>query len=240
MRLHPERTRPLCCDTPATVICFWYRLVPLCDVRAPGTRRRCAYAQTVFAAVGVSTVLAPAQIQNLDGPMAEAARTGESVVTADVWADPRWPSLTLDAVTAYEPACAASWPAVRGVAAHPAVCHDGRFLVVGCALDRPATAGTLDVLARYEDIVTLTLAIVEDGHQGKALEIMELVPPAAPRTSPSPRSPRRHSEPGQVLLGMVSPVVASRGFPSGAGPARPRGVGRCRPSPAGGPWPGPR
>lgn len=74
----------------------------------------------VLAATGVGHVLPTITTGHLWGPSLLAAAGEEPVVAADLWTDPRWPHLTLEAVRAQLPERHhAEVSQVRGVAAVP-------------------------------------------------------------------------------------------------------------------------
>lgn len=115
----------------------------------------------VAAALGLSAVFVPAQVDRFDGPVPAAGRTGKPVLTADVFADERWPWLTLSGLIERHPALAADWPRVRGVAALPAMSDTEGGLVLSVTLDRPATEETLAVLRRHERLAALAFVVAE-------------------------------------------------------------------------------
>src|SRR5437763_13544139 len=113
----------------------------------------------VAAAHGLSAAFVPAQLNGFGGPVPTAGCTGEPVVTADVFADERWPSLTLSGLIEHQPSLAADWRRVRGVAAVPAIWDAEGSLVLSVALDRPATQETVNVLRRHEKLVAMALVV---------------------------------------------------------------------------------
>ena len=133
----------------------------------------------VAAAHGLSTAFVPAQLNGFGGPVPTAGRTGEPVVTADVFADERWPSLTLAGLIEHHPALAADWPRVRGVAALPASWDAEGSLVLSIALDRPATEATLAVQRRHERLAAMALVVAEASRPDRTEQMLELLPEAA-------------------------------------------------------------
>jgi hypothetical protein len=150
----------------------------------------------VAAAHGLSTVFVPAQLNGFGGPVPTAGRTGEPVVTADVFADERWPSLTMTGLIEHHPALAADWPRVRGIAALPAFWDaEGRcdnrgsvpgrglrhpeppesHLVLSVVLDRPATEATLAVLRRHERLATMALVVAEASQPDRTEQMLDLL-----------------------------------------------------------------
>jgi hypothetical protein len=129
----------------------------------------------VAAAYGLSADFVPAQLAGLGGPVRTAGRTGEPVVTADVFADERWPSLTLTGLIEHCPATAADWPRVRGVAALPAAWDAEGTMVLSAALDRPATTGTLAVLRRHERLTAMAMVVAEADWPDRTTQMLDLL-----------------------------------------------------------------
>ncbi|WIY01282.1 ANTAR domain-containing protein [Amycolatopsis mongoliensis] len=124
---------------------------------------------------GLAATFVPAQLDRFGGPVPTAAHTGEPVVTGDVFADERWPSLTLDGLLGHHPGPAADWPRVQGVAALPAPWGaDGR-LVLSVTLDRPATEETLNVLRRHERFTAMALVVAEAAQPDRTEQILDLL-----------------------------------------------------------------
>ncbi|MGW5715347.1 ANTAR domain-containing protein [Amycolatopsis sp. NPDC003865] len=127
----------------------------------------------VAAAYGLGGIFVPAQLDGLGGPVATAGDTGLPVVTADVFADERWPSLTAAALLERHPG--ADWSRVRGVAALPAPWDtEGRF-VLSMTLDRPATDETLKVLRRHERFTALALVVAEAARPDRTEQMLDLL-----------------------------------------------------------------
>ncbi|MGW4526968.1 ANTAR domain-containing protein [Amycolatopsis sp. NPDC004378] len=120
----------------------------------------------VAAARGLSAAFVPAQLDGLGGPVPVAAGTGEPVVTADVFADERWPSLTVDALA--ERHSAVDWSRIRGAAA----CDVGGA-VLSMTLRRPATEETLKVLQRYAKLAAAAVAVAEMDGTGQMLDLLQ-------------------------------------------------------------------
>jgi hypothetical protein len=116
----------------------------------------------VLAATGVGLVLTPVTTGHLWGPSLVVAAGEEPIVTADLWHDPRWPHLTLDAVNAHVAARHhAEVARVMGVAAVPGVWDDDGVVVLSAYLDCPANRHTLAVLARHERLVASAITIAD-------------------------------------------------------------------------------
>lgn len=129
----------------------------------------------VAAAHGLSAAFVPAQLNGFGGPVPAAGRTGEPVVSADVYADDRWPSLTLSGLLEHHPALAADWPRVRGVAALPSTWDADGTLVLSAALDRPATEETLNVLRRHERLAAMALLVAEAAQPDRIDQMLDLL-----------------------------------------------------------------
>ncbi|WP_307793401.1 ANTAR domain-containing protein [Amycolatopsis sp. MtRt-6] len=129
----------------------------------------------VAAAHGLSTALVPAQLNGFGGPVPTAARTGEPVVTADVYADDRWPSLTLSGLLEHHPAHATDWPRLRGIAALPSTWDAEGALVLSVTLDRPATEETVDVLRRHERLAAMALVVAEAAQPDRTGQMLDLL-----------------------------------------------------------------
>jgi hypothetical protein len=116
----------------------------------------------ILATTGVDALLTSAQVDQLGGPVLDAAEHDEPVLTVDLWADPRWPGLTVDEMTQRAPAAAEALPAVRGAAAL-STAWDRGTLVLSCTLDHAADLATLAVLDRYEPLVSAALLVAIAG-----------------------------------------------------------------------------
>lgn len=116
----------------------------------------------VLAATGVGALLTPVTTGQLWGPSLLVAAGEEPIVTTELWQDPRWPHLTLQAVCAQLPEEHHEVVSrVRGVAAVPGVWDDAGVVVVSAYLDRPADQNTLAVLTRYERLVASAVTIAD-------------------------------------------------------------------------------
>jgi hypothetical protein len=129
----------------------------------------------VAAARGVSAVCVEAQLARFGGPVPLACRTGEPVVAADVFADERWPALTVCGMTEYSPEFAADWLRTRGVAALPVAWDADGSLVLSAMLDRPATAETVTVLRRYEKLTAMALVLAESAWPDQTEQMLDLL-----------------------------------------------------------------
>jgi hypothetical protein len=116
----------------------------------------------VLAATGVGQILTPITTGRLWGPSLVVAADEEPIVTADLWHDPRWPHLTLDAVrtqlTQEEHEMVAR---VRGAAAVPGVWDENGVVVLSVYLEGSADQRTLEKLARHERLVACAMTIAD-------------------------------------------------------------------------------
>ncbi|GAB3007884.1 ANTAR domain-containing protein [Amycolatopsis acidiphila] len=128
-----------------------------------------------LATAGVAARFVPAQLEKFGGPVPHAAATGRPTVSSAVFADERWPDLTLGAVTDAVPELRAQWQRVRGAAALPCDWADNGRFVLSATLDRPATEATVGVLARYEKLVAMTLVVGEAATAYKADHMVGLL-----------------------------------------------------------------
>ncbi|MEV6831159.1 ANTAR domain-containing protein [Amycolatopsis sp. NPDC051102] len=127
------------------------------------------------ATYGPDTAFVPAQLNGFDGPVPAAGRTGAPTVTADVFADDRWPALTLSGLREQHPGFAADWPRVRGVAALPVTWDSEGRLVLSVTLARPATEETVNVLRRYERLAAMALVVAEAARPDRTEQMLDLV-----------------------------------------------------------------
>jgi hypothetical protein len=127
----------------------------------------------VVASRGIADIFVPAQLDGLGGPVATAGDTGQPVVTADVLADERWPSLTLTALLERHPE--ADWTRIRGAAALPALWDTEGRLVLSVTPDRPATEETLKVLRRHERLTAMALVVAEAALPDRTEQMLDLL-----------------------------------------------------------------
>ncbi|UOX90334.1 ANTAR domain-containing protein [Amycolatopsis sp. FBCC-B4732] len=120
-------------------------------------------------------VLVPAQLDGFGDPVTTAGRTGLPVVTADVCADERWPSLTLSGLIEQDPGSAADLSRVFGVAALPVAWDAEGTLVLSVTLDRPATNETLDVLRRHERLAAMAFVVTEAAQPDRMTQMLDLL-----------------------------------------------------------------
>jgi hypothetical protein len=123
----------------------------------------------VLASTGVGRSITPATTGQLWGPSLLVAAGEEPVVTDDLWHDPRWPHLTLDAVLAQVPEQDHDLVSrVRGVAAVPGVWDRTGVVVLSVYLDRAADDRVLAVLVRHERLVASAITIADVANRSMA------------------------------------------------------------------------
>jgi hypothetical protein len=127
------------------------------------------------ATYGLAAAFVPDQLTGFGGPVPLAGRTGAPVVSADVFADDRWPALTRSGLQDRHPGFAADWPRVRGVAALPGTWDTDGLLVLSVTLDRPATEETLNVLRRYERLAAMALVVAEAARPDRTEQMLDLL-----------------------------------------------------------------
>jgi ANTAR domain-containing protein len=110
---------------------------------------------SVLAAIGVGADFVTAQRSS--GPVPDALAYQVPVLSIDLWADDRWPDLTLDAMKAGAPQHDSVWELVHGMAAVPGVFADDATVVVCCLLSHQASAATVTSLITYEQLITAAL-----------------------------------------------------------------------------------
>jgi hypothetical protein len=109
--------------------------------------------------VGEGAGLVEAQADQLGGPIVQAIATGLPIAVGDLWSDPRWPGLTRTAVTTLLPELAQAWARIQGMAILPAGHLEQSTIVLACCLPKPADEDTLEVLARYKQLVESAIAV---------------------------------------------------------------------------------
>jgi hypothetical protein len=112
---------------------------------------------SVLASVGVGEDFVNVQLDGVSGPVPDALTYQVPVLSIDLWADDRWPELTLATMTSFVPQQQSSWESCRGVAAVPGVWADDATVVVCCVLKQPASAATVASLITYEQLVSAAL-----------------------------------------------------------------------------------
>ncbi|OKI28641.1 hypothetical protein A6A25_31015 [Saccharothrix sp. CB00851] len=113
-----------------------------------------------LATFGQGAELIDAQVEVLGGPVPDVVPGDEPIITPDVWHDPRWPELTRQAMTLREPALAALWQRVTGMAAIGTGWDGGGVAVLACCLTDAPDDRVLAVLRRYEQLIAAALAVV--------------------------------------------------------------------------------
>ncbi|HZZ45927.1 MAG TPA: ANTAR domain-containing protein [Pseudonocardia sp.] len=121
----------------------------------------------VLASIGDGAELIDVQAHELGGPLPDAVATGLPVAVADLWSDPRWPRLTLEALTESRPHLAETCSRIHGMAVMPAGHDEHSMVALSCTLPGPADERVIEVLARYrqllESVIAVTRATSIDG-----------------------------------------------------------------------------
>ena len=91
------------------------------------------------------------------GPLMDAVEHQVPVLIPDLWADDRWPHLTLDAVAAQQPDKKQELARVCGVVAVPGVWQGDQTAILSCILDETATAATVSTLLGYEQLISAAM-----------------------------------------------------------------------------------
>lgn len=120
---------------------------------------------TVVAAYGLGREIVEAQLGGLGGPVMDAFTHQVPVLTLDLWSDDRWPELDLAAMQARAPEHDDALHRTHGAVAVPGVWEADGTVVLSATLDRPATAGTVNTLIGYEQLVSAAMitAGTQDG-----------------------------------------------------------------------------
>ncbi len=108
----------------------------------------------VLAAWGGGSDIVSAQMSGLSGPLPDALTHEIPVLSLDVFADERWPSLTMAAMMARSPLDKETWINVRGAVSVPGLWEDDGNVVISALLRVPATAGTVATLINYERLIS--------------------------------------------------------------------------------------
>lgn len=109
------------------------------------------------------------------GPAVDAVEHQVPVLSPDLWADDRWPALSLAALQSYAPDHGGGWARVRGAVAVPGVWQADETIVITCLLETPADAGTVSALIGYEQLITaamVTAAAQEGASDGTEIADM--------------------------------------------------------------------
>ncbi|MBP2324591.1 hypothetical protein JOF56_004976 [Kibdelosporangium banguiense] len=112
----------------------------------------------VFATCGAGSALQDVQVLCQTGPTREAAITDGPVTSDNLWNDRRWPRLNLAQACTEHPQHARVLRKVCGTAALPGLQDDSGLIVITVYLAEASTDGALDVMTRYERLVTADVA----------------------------------------------------------------------------------
>ena len=119
---------------------------------------------TPLAVSGIAGACIDAMQAGSNGPLLDAVEYQVPVLSPDIWADERWPALTVEAVAAAQPARAQDLKRVCGVAVVPGVWQGDQTVVLSCVLDEKATAATVSTLLGYEQLISAAMVagVVQD------------------------------------------------------------------------------
>ncbi|WHT23362.1 ANTAR domain-containing protein [Crossiella sp. CA-258035] len=114
----------------------------------------------LLAARGIGAVMDELQAGQQGGPVPEAARSGKPVLSPDLWADERWLPLRLTRACSAFPQHSRTLGVLIGVVAMPCLTDHRNLVVLSVYLRRVPDPALLAVLARYERLVTATVAVI--------------------------------------------------------------------------------
>jgi hypothetical protein len=112
----------------------------------------------VVAAYGVGSVIQETQLHHGIGPTHDAAVTDGPVTSDNLWQDRRWHDLDLTRACDQHPEHARILQKVRGAASLPGLQDDTGLVVMSVYLGESPTSDALDVMTRYERLVTADFA----------------------------------------------------------------------------------
>ncbi|TCO47378.1 ANTAR domain-containing protein [Actinocrispum wychmicini] len=114
----------------------------------------------VFATYGVGAAVQEVQQHYQTGPTRDAAITNGPVTCDDLWNDRRWRRLDLTQACVLHPQHSRVLQKVRRVAALPGLQDDTGLVVISAYLGEASTDEALDILTRYERLVTADVAVL--------------------------------------------------------------------------------
>lgn len=117
-------------------------------------------APIVFATYGVGAAVQDVQRYCRTGPTLDAAVTSGPITCDDLWNDRRWQRLDLTQACVLHPQHARVLRKVRRAAALPGLQDDTGFVVLSAYLGDASAEEALDVLTRYERLVTADVAVL--------------------------------------------------------------------------------
>lgn len=114
----------------------------------------------VYATYGAGSALQEVQVRSHTGPTRDAATTDGPVTSNNLWDDRRWRELDLAEACAQYPLHTRALQRVSGAAAIPGLPVDNGIVVLTAYLGEASTDGALDVMTRYERLVSADMAAV--------------------------------------------------------------------------------
>jgi ANTAR domain-containing protein len=135
-------------------------------------------APIVFAAYGVGSALQDTQLYCGTGPTRDAAHTDGPVTSDNLWNDRRWQTLDVDRACGRHPEHARVLQRVCGAAALPGLQDDSGLVVLSVYLGAADTEDALNVMSRYErlitaDVAALSAATGPDQRTGRVLAALQ-------------------------------------------------------------------
>ncbi len=132
----------------------------------------------VFASYGVGSAVQDAQLRHGTGPTRDAALSDGPVTSDDLWNDRRWNQLDLARACAEHPQHARVLQKVRSVVSLPGLQDDAGLVVISAYLAHSPAEDALDVLTRYERLVTADIAALStvsgtDQRTGRVLAALQ-------------------------------------------------------------------
>jgi hypothetical protein len=115
-------------------------------------------APIVVATYGVGSVIQETQLHHGIGPTHDAAVTDGPVTSDNLWQDRRWRELDLTQACVQHPEHARVLQKVQGAAALPGLQDDSGLVVMSVYLGEAPTEDALNVMTRYERLVTADFA----------------------------------------------------------------------------------
>jgi hypothetical protein len=135
-------------------------------------------APIVFASYGVGSALQEVQLRCASGPTRDAAITDGPVTSDNLWNDRRWRRLDIDQACVLHPQYARVLQKVCGAAALPGLQDDSGLVVLTVYLGEARTTDALEVMTRYERLVSADIAVLSavagpDQRTGRVLAALQ-------------------------------------------------------------------
>lgn len=130
---------------------------------------------TPLAVRGVGGACVEALRAGSRGPLWDAVEYQVPVLSPDIWADERWPDLTLEVVAAQQPGSEQELSRVRGVVAVPGVWQGDQTAILSCILDETATAATVSTLLGYEKLISAAMVAAATQDSGKISDMLAVL-----------------------------------------------------------------